>query len=256
LAGACFWLNGSLPPPPRCYVAGQMPLLFGARLDTNLTAMSHITGLGVDELRALAPHFDTSVLRNCSVDRMRAIGANLVSRGGGRPFASFFALPFSANTVDASLAHTFLTAVATGFYQGDVLSSPATSGTWRIATDGGDTAVWMHVRQTNDTAACLQRTYKATPCGGPGERREVLLMPTTLHTYSCFGGVDTDYLSLLASFTSVAKEAVKRPTFLGIPNQAGARRGCRAGLPRQQREAAARDSGAVRDGGAVGAAHP
>ena len=144
---------------------------------------------------------------------------SLVARGAGRPFASFFVLPFEYNTTDAGLAHGFLTAVATGAYGGNVLASPAASGTWRIATDGGDASIWMNMHQTQETAACLHRVFKGSPCNQPGTRPEIFILPTSVHTYSCYGGVDTNSLALLGSFTAVARDRAKAPDILGISNQ-------------------------------------
>jgi hypothetical protein len=118
----------------------------------------------------------------------------------------------------------------TGLYKGDPLRSAASDGTWRLATETGDAAIWVHIHQTAQTAQCINRMYRASPCGSADGAGSLVLMPTTVHAYSCFGGVDTQNMQLLSSFNSIVKQTLNA-SFLGIRQQVCVRMPCTAGLP-------------------------
>lgn len=230
--------------PRSCYMANEVPELFGAAKETNASILERLTGYPPRELSQIAPRLvaeHPAAITGCEPSQVPEFSRGLVERatGSARPrFDTLFVLPFDAHVTDGGLAHSFVGAAVAGLYRGDVLRSPLTQGTWRIAANEGDAAIWLHIRQTPESAACLHKRYSSSPClraaanatgDGANDTAALVLMPITLHPYSCYGGVETGALPQLNDLKAIAKQSLTI-TFLGIPQQVCAA-GCAAAPP-------------------------
>lgn len=160
----------------------------------------------------------------CNITSLTAVGlSSLIRDSSVKALDSTFYLPFKFKSEDADVANTYLTVLRAGKLKFSPLMSPLSQGTWRLTTAAGDVGIWIHLYQTEESAKCLQAHFTHSPCkdlgpseGGPGQ---LVLMPIVMHIYSCFGGVETQALDVLSSYTNIAKQILVAPKFLGFSNQ-------------------------------------
>jgi len=85
---------------------------------------------------------------------------------------------------------------------------PVATGTLRLS--GGDFAIWLKLRQTNETAVCLRKRV----CDGKGAG---WLMPHNFSSYLCAEGVEVGALGLLNTYRQITKADYTR-SFLALRN--------------------------------------